>query len=72
LKNILGRARSLGIQFDEKEKEELEQLSDLQELLHDTGRERQELEELGEDTTLHDRLIDKIREEIKALTRGNR
>jgi hypothetical protein len=72
LENILGRARSLGIQFDEKEKEELEQLSDLQELLHDTGRERQELEELGEDTTLHDRLIDKIREEIKALTRGNR
>jgi hypothetical protein len=72
LENILGRARSLGIQFDEKENEELEQLSDLQELLHDTGRERQELEELGEDTTLHDRLIDKIREEIKALTRGNR
>jgi hypothetical protein len=73
LEDILGRAKSLGIQFeDEEEREHLEQLSALQELLHDTGRERGELDILGEDTTLHDRLIGKIREEIKALTRGNR
>lgn len=67
--DILGRAKSLGIQFDEEEKEHLEQLSALQGLLDDAEHQRASLDHDGEETTLHDRVIDKIREEITALTK---
>jgi KaiC/GvpD/RAD55 family RecA-like ATPase len=68
--DILGRAKRLGIKFeDEEEKEHLEQLSALQELLDDAEHQRASLDQDGEETTLHDRVIDKIREEIRALTK---
>jgi hypothetical protein len=64
--DILGRAKALGIQFDEEEKEHLEQLSAL---LDDAEHQRASLDQDGEETTLHDRVIDKIRKEITALTK---
>lgn len=66
--DILGRAKSLGIEFAEEEKEDLEHLSELQELLHDAEREYEYLGEAGEDTTVHARVINKVREEIRALS----
>jgi hypothetical protein len=72
LENILGRAKGLGIKFDEEEKKDLEQLSASQELLHDAECERANLDQEGEDTTVHDAIIDKLREEIKVLARKSR
>ncbi len=67
MEDILGRAKSLGIKFDEEEKEDLERLADLQELVHDAERQREGLREEGEDTTVHDRVIAKTWDEIQVL-----
>lgn len=68
MEDILGRAKSLGIEFAEEEKEDLEHLSELQELLHDAEREYDCLDQAGEDTTVQARVIDKVREEIRTLS----
>jgi hypothetical protein len=39
----------------------------LQEPLHDAERKRSNIEPDGEQTVLHDAVIDKLREEIKAI-----
>ena len=49
--------------------EDLVRLSELQELLHDASRQRTDFEEGGEDTTLHNEVIAKIREEIWTLSK---
>ena len=67
MEHILDRAKSLGIKFDEEEKEELEHLAELQELLGDAERQRDGLREAGEDTTVHDRVIAKTWDEIQVL-----
>jgi hypothetical protein len=63
------RAKSLGIEFAEEEKEDLDQLSALHEVLHDAEREHAYLEEEGEDTILQDRIIAKVRDEILVLSK---
>ena len=40
MEDILGRAKTLGIEFDEEMDENLDLLSELQELLHDAERQR--------------------------------
>ena len=72
MEDILGRAKGLDIKFDEEEKEDLEQLSALQELLHDAECERANLDQDGEETVLHDVVIDRLRDKIKVLARKNR
>ena len=47
----------------------VERLSELHELLHDAERQRTCLEEEGEDKTLLDEVIPKLREEIRALSK---
>jgi hypothetical protein len=69
VEDILGRAKSLGIEFDEEMDENLDLLSELQELLHDAERQRSRLEEEGDETALHDKVIAKLREEIRDLSR---
>jgi hypothetical protein len=49
--------------------EDLDRLSKLQELLHDADRQWTYFEGGGVDTTLHDEVIDKIQEEIHALSK---
>ena len=66
--DILGRAKSLGIKFEKEIEEDLDRLSELQELLHDAECQRTYFETGGVDTTLHDEVIAKIREEICALS----
>jgi hypothetical protein len=68
VEDILGRAKSLGIKFEKEIEKDLDRLSKLQELLRDTSRQRTYFEEGREDTTLHDEVIAKIREEIHALS----
>jgi hypothetical protein len=68
VEDILGRAKSLGIKFKKEMEEDLDRLSELQELLYDAERQRSGLCEEGEDTTLHDKVIVKIREEIWTLS----
>ena len=68
MEDILSRAKSLGIKFEEEIEEDLDRLSELQELLHDAERQRTYFETGGVDTTLHDEVIAKIREEICALS----
>jgi len=68
VEDILSRAKSLGIKFEEEIEEDLDRLSELQELLHDAERQRTYFETGGVDTTLHDEVIAKIREEICALS----
>ena len=68
MEDILGRAKSLGIKFKKEMEEDLDRLSELQELLYDAERQRGGLSEEGEDTTLHDEVIAKIREEIWTLS----
>ena len=68
MEDILGRAKSLGIKFKKEMEEDLDRLSELQELLYDAERQRSSLCEEGEDTTLHDKVIAKIREEIWTLS----
>ena len=70
--DILGRAKSLGIKFEKEMEEDLDRLSELQELLHDASRQRTDFEEGGEDTTLHNEVIAKIREEIWTLSKKMR
>jgi hypothetical protein len=69
VEDILGRAKSLGIKFEKEIEEDLVRLSELQELLHDASRQRTDFEEGGEDTTLHNEVIAKIREEIWILSK---
>ena len=69
MEDILGRAKSLGIKFEKEIEEDLVRLSELQELLHDASRQRTDFEEGGEDTTLHNEVIAKIREEICILSK---
>jgi hypothetical protein len=69
VEDILGRAKSLGIKFEKEMEEDLVRLSELQELLHDASRQRTDFEEGGEDTTLHNEVIAKIREEIWTLSK---
>ena len=66
---ILGRAKKLGIKFEEGVEEDLDRLSELQLLLQDAERERVYLDSGGIDTTLHDEVIAKLEEEIRALSR---
>jgi hypothetical protein len=68
LENILSRAKSAGIQFEPENVKELERISELQDLLHDAERERAGLEAGGDDTALHDEVIAKLRQEIRALS----
>jgi hypothetical protein len=75
VEDILGRAKSLGIKFEKEIEKDLDRLSELQELLHDAERQRTYLGEEGEegeegeDTTLHDKVIPKLWEEIHALSK---
>jgi hypothetical protein len=69
VEDILGRAKSLGIKFEKEMEEDLDRLSELQELLHDAERQQTYLNEEGEDTTLHDKVIPKLWEEIHALSK---
>ena len=66
MEDILGRAKSLGIKFEEEIEEDLDRLSELQALLHDAERERTYLKEEGDETALHDKVIAKLWEEISA------
>ena len=66
--DILGRAKSLGIKFEKEMEEDLDRLSELQELLHDAERQRTYFEGGGVDTALHDKVIAKLWEEIHALS----
>ena len=68
MEDILGRAKSLGITFEEEIEKDLNRLSELQQLLHDAERQRTYFETGGVDTTLHDEVIAKIREEIWTLS----
>jgi hypothetical protein len=68
VEDILGRAKSLGIKFKKEMEEDLDRLSKLQELLYDAERERTYLNEEGEETVLHDKVIAKLWEEIHALS----
>jgi hypothetical protein len=63
LENVLRRAKEAGIQFDQENAEELERLSELQDLLRDAERERTHLSQEGDDTALHDEVIAKFRQE---------
>ena len=67
MEDILGRATTLGIEFDHEMDENLDLLSELQELLHDAERERTYLIGEGDETALHDKVITKLREEIHDL-----
>ena len=69
MEDILGRAKNLGIKFEKEMEEDLDRLSELQELLRDASRQRTYFEEGGEDTTLHDEVIAKLEEEIRALSK---
>ena len=69
MEDILGRAKSLGIKFEKEIEKDLDRLSELQELLHDAERQRTYLGEEGEDTTLHDKVIPKLWEEIHVLSK---
>jgi hypothetical protein len=69
VEDILGRAKSLGIKFEKEMEEDLDRLSGLQELLHDAEWQRNDLDAEGEDTTLHDEVIAKLREEIQTLSK---
>ena len=68
MENILGRAKRLGIKFEEGVEEDLDRLSELQLLLQDAERERVYLDSGGIDTTLQDEVIAKLEEEIRALS----
>jgi hypothetical protein len=68
LENVLRRAKGAGIRFDHENEKELERLSELQDLLNHAERERTCLSQEGEDTVLHDEVIPKVREEIRALS----
>ena len=68
MEDILSRAKSFGIKFKKEMEEDLDRLSELQELLHDAERQRTYFDTGGVDTTLHDEVIAKIREEICALS----
>lgn len=68
MEEILGRAQSLGLKFQEEEKD-LNRLSELHELVHDAERQRDYLDNEGEDTTLQDRIIAKAWEEIRVLSK---
>ena len=67
--DILGRAKKLGIKFDEKITADLDRLSELQLLLHDAERERAYLDSGELDTTLQDEVIGKLRQEIHDLSK---
>jgi hypothetical protein len=69
VEDILGRAKSLGIKFEKEMEEDLDRLSELQELLHDAERQRIYFEGGDVDTTMHDEVIAKIREEIRDLSK---
>jgi hypothetical protein len=69
VEDILGRAKSVGIEFDHEMDENLDLLSELQELLHDAERQRTYLNGVGDETALHDKVIAKLREEIRDLLR---
>ena len=69
MEDILGRAKSLGIKFEKEIEKDLDRLSELQELLHDAERQRTYLIGEGDETALHDKVIAKLREEIRDLLR---
>jgi len=62
VEDIFNRAEGLGIKIDPKQK----RLIELQSMLQDACRWRDGLEEAGESTMACDRLIDQIRQEIRA------
>jgi hypothetical protein len=68
VEDILGRAKSLGIKFEKEMEEDLDRLSELQELLDDAERQRAYLDSGNIGTALQDEVIAKIREEICALS----
>ena len=68
MENILRRAKGAGVQFEPENEKDLERLAELQDLLHDAERERSCLSEERDDTALHDEVISKVREEIRALS----
>jgi hypothetical protein len=59
--DVIGRARSLGIKPDKK----FDRIAKLQEVLADALSERACMEAAGENTVLHDDLIDQLREAIE-------
>jgi hypothetical protein len=69
MSDILSRAVKLGLEFREEEEETLRDLGAHQELLHVAEDERARLAEMGEDTTLQERVIAKIRKAIDQLSR---
>jgi hypothetical protein len=68
LENVLRRAKGAGVQFDQENEKDLERLAELQDLLNDAERERTCLWQEGDDTALHDEVISKTRQEIRALS----
>jgi hypothetical protein len=72
MEDILGRAKSLGIQFEKKDQKVLDRQLALQDLLEEAECQRVSLEEAGVDTTPQDKLVKKIREEINDLSRRAR
>ena len=70
MENILGRAKRLGIKFEEGVEEHLDRLSELQLLLQDAERERVYLDSGGIDTTLQDEVIAKRFFRFRSSLRG--
>ena len=68
MEDILGRAKALGIKFEERVEEDLHRLSKLQGLLHDAEHQRGYLDSGGIDTTSQDEVIAKLDEEIRTLS----
>ena len=68
MEDIFRSGKSLGVKFEKEIEEDLDRLSELQELLHDAQRQRTYLKEEGDETTLHDEVIPKLRQEIPALS----
>ncbi len=60
--NILDQCRRLGITFDG----DTRAVADLQELLWEAERERDNLEDSGEDVTVQNAVVDRLRQELNA------
>ena len=69
MEDILSRAKSLNIEFEKQDQEILNRLSGLQYFLEDAECQRASVEAEGIDTTLQDKVIENIREEIRDLSR---
>jgi hypothetical protein len=60
--NILDQCRRLGISFDG----DIRVVADLQELLWEAERERDNMEGNGEDVTVQNLVVDRLRQELNA------